>query len=249
MAFTVYPENSLPVIVFRGTDETLLGWKEDYNMSLDMPVAGQGMALLYLKQVTLRFTDDFILTGHSKGGNLAVYSAMSCSDSIRGRINAIYDFDGPHFRREVLEGTHYNEIKPVLYKFIPQSSVIGILLETEHKYTIIHSNARSGIIQHDPFLWEVEDSKFKLAKRLSGNSLRLNDRMKELVTILTDEQLTEFGAALFEVIGMEKFSTIDQILKNRTKAQVAREIYHNIAGFDEETRDLMKEVIYAFIMG
>ncbi len=248
MAFTVFPEDALPVILFRGTDETLLGWKEDYNMALNQPVAGQNLASLYLRQVALRLEGEFMIAGHSKGGNLAAYSAMDCSPELRERIHTIYDFDGPHFRPELLEKLDYEAIKPKLRKFIPQSSVVGILLETDHYYTVIKSNAYSGIQQHDPFMWVVAGSEFKRLSKVNKHSARLNEKMLELLMYLTIDQVYEFGRALFDLIGMDKIYTIDEYGKRNIK-DMAGSALQNISDIDVDTRKLMKEVVREFIKG
>ena len=248
MAFVAFPDDSLPVIVYRGTDETLLGWKEDYNMALNMPIVGQNLASLYLKQVALRLDGKFNIAGHSKGGNLAAYSAMDSSAELRERINIIYDFDGPHFRPELLEKLDYEAIKPKLHKFIPQSSVIGILLETDHYYTVIKSDAYSGIQQHDPFMWVVKGSSFKRLDKVNKHSIRLNEKMIELLWYLTIDQVYEFGRGLFEIVGLDKIYSIDEIEK-KSMGDIASAAIKNISDIDMDTRKLMREVIKEFIKG
>ncbi len=248
MAFVAFPEDSLPVIVYRGTDETLLGWKEDYNMALNMPIVGQNLASLYLKQVALRLDGQFNIAGHSKGGNLAAYSAMDCSDELRERINLVYDFDGPHFRPELLEKLAYEAIKPKLCKYIPQSSVIGILLETDHCYTVIKSDAYSGIQQHDPFMWVVDGASFKRLHKVKKHSIRLNEKMLELLCYLTIDQIYEFGRGLFELVGLDKIYSVDEISK-KSMGDLASSTIHNLSDVDADTRKLMKDVIKEFIKG
>ena len=123
-------------VVFRGTDESIVGWKEDLNLAFSEPVPGQRLSVSYLEQAAGTIEGSFYVGGHSKGGNLAVYASMNCSADVRERIERIYDHDGPGFRPEVRKKSAYAEIEGRIYKTVPRSSLVGMLLYTEENYKV-----------------------------------------------------------------------------------------------------------------
>ena len=145
---------------FRGTDNTLVGWKEDFNMAFTCPVPAQRSALAYLEAVAGEVSGPLLLGGHSKGGNLAVYAAAFCPPALEERILAAYNFDGPGFDESVLQTEGYRRVCHKVSTFVPQSSIVGMLLGHEEKYTIVHSG-QTGIMQHDLCSWNVRQSAFK----------------------------------------------------------------------------------------
>ncbi len=82
---------------------------------------------------------EFIMGGHSKGGNIAVYSAMECDSSIQSRIIKIYSHDGPGFKEDILKGGKYELIKDKIYKILPQSSIVGMLLHHQEDYVVVET--------------------------------------------------------------------------------------------------------------
>lgn len=240
-AFTVFPEGALPVVLFRGTDETILGWKEDYNMTSFIPVSGQVMASLYIKQVALRLAGDFAIAGHSKGGNLAVYSAMTVSEELQSRITDIYDFDGPHFRKELLEQYDIGRIEDRIHKYIPSASVVGILLETEHKYKIVSSYAKNGAFQHSPFRWDVIDGDFVYKKKMEKSSIRLNEGIMHALYSLEPEQVVMVGKILFDILYSSDAETTQDMLREKRKA--AFTMLRTMKDIEPQIKEELKEII------
>ncbi len=124
-------------VAYRGTDETLVGWKEDFNMAFLSPVPGQKFSVGYLNAVAERIQGPFYLGGHSKGGNLAVYAAMNCNPEIQERILKIFSMDGPGFRPEVMEACGYERIADRVVKILPHSSLVGMLFESDMRYKVV----------------------------------------------------------------------------------------------------------------
>lgn len=147
-AMTFHLPNNTDYIAFRGTDATIVGWKEDFNLSFTQDIPSQISALNYVN--LHQGKNKLILGGHSKGGNLASYAGLYTNK----KITAIYNHDGPEFLHPI---KNRNSI-PII-KTIPQSSIIGLLMEQGQKYHVIQSNATS-IMQHDPFTWMIEDGDF-----------------------------------------------------------------------------------------
>ncbi|WP_238552586.1 Mbeg1-like protein [Bifidobacterium merycicum] len=150
-------------VAFRGTDNSLVGWKEDFNMSVRCPVPSQSQAVEYYRSVDERASNPFAahpariaVGGHSKGGNLAVYTAMKTQSD---HISRIFSHDGPGFMREVTRSHAFHAIEPRVEKTVPESSVIGMLMSTVSRYTIVETNV-SGIMQHMGLNWRIENGEF-----------------------------------------------------------------------------------------
>ncbi len=150
------------VIVFRGTDDTLAGWKEDLDIFIRKGIPSYGYADEYLKKAAEKFDGNIILCGHSKGGNVALHAAIKCSKEIRARISGIYNFDGPGFHNSsVLNTAAYDEIKPVYHHFVPYGSMIGMMLAHDYDYTACANKMPIGLLQHDLGQWVLNGSELE----------------------------------------------------------------------------------------
>lgn len=175
-------------ITFRGTDQTIVGWREDCNMSYMMPVPSQKSAVEYVNQ-TVKNTlfHKYYLGGHSKGGNLAIYSAIYCDVKIQKKLVGIYSFDGPGFNRTVVNDPSYLRIKDRISAFVPVASVVGLLMEHEEAYTIVKSSENS-FLQHDAFSWIINGTIFDVAETLDEFSTKTSMIIK---TWLENTELEE----------------------------------------------------------
>ena len=187
-------------LAYSGTDDTLIGWKEDFNLSYMESVPAQRMALEYLLQMAAAHPGrPLMLGGHSKGGNLALYAALNAPKELAERITAVYSNDGPGFREHAYEGPAYRRLQSRIHSIVPQESIIGMLLEHPEDYKIVCSQQK-GILQHDAFSWQVMRNEFVPAVEKS-EELELNEQMlRGLVGSLTEEQLRDLTNALFEIL-------------------------------------------------
>lgn len=198
------------VICFRGTDNTLTGWREDLYMSFESPVPGQLMAVDYLTQVAAHFSGPIILTGHSKGGNLAAYAAVYAGEEIQRRILHVDCFDSPGLDRETFRSPGYARVSHTIRSYIPQGSVIGLLLDTEYPLTVVHSTA-SGLHQHDSFTWQTEDDGFRVLPRNTISS-RLTDRTLDTwLQQCTPEQRRRSVNAIFDLLEATNATTLAEM--------------------------------------
>lgn len=239
-AFTCFLENNLPVVIYRGTDENFVGWKEDFNMAFKKPVPGQHLAKLYLNQVGGLVFSDFILCGHSKGGNLAVYSSMNTYPDIRSRIKRIYSFDGPGFRPEILKSEDYDSISDKIEKYIPKSSVVGMLLEEHEDYLVVDSHS-IGVLQHNPFTWRVKDTSFVGKEGVYKGRQFMNESLNEWILALNEEQLELFGETLFHILEGCEMKNLVEIAQDWKKGinnmiRASKEV-------DADTRDKIYEIL------
>ena len=242
-AITCYPEGYMPVLVFRGTDENIVGWKEDFNMAFRRPVAGQRLSVLYMNQVGLRITGDFVVCGHSKGGNFSVYSSMNAMESIQEHIHTIYSFDGPGFRPEILKSENFSKIEDRVKKLIPHSSLVGMILENHENYKVVESSS-IGVLQHNPYTWLLNKDQFKWANDVLKGSKFMNQTMNEWILKLNDEELNTFITTLFEIIdGSEAKTTIEVTMDWKKSLPGIISATKNV---DDNTKEAIQKILYRF---
>ena len=206
------PDNTM-YISFRGTDSTLTGWKEDFNMAYTLPVPSQIEALNYVEKITKLIPRKFYLGGHSKGGNLAVYAGCNLNKELTRRVIKIYSHDGPGFLKEFLTTSNYESIKDKISKIVPSSSIVGMLLYTNEHYKIIKSSEK-GILGHDPFSWQVEGNKLIDLKKLSDGTAYTNKVINDFLSSLSKKEREIFIDSLFTVLQSTNLTTLDEISKN-----------------------------------
>lgn len=186
-------------IAFRGTDTSVVGWKEDFALSFQHEIPAQKAALEYVQETMLSFPGKFYIGGHSKGGNLAVYAAMNLPEAIQKRINAVYSFDGPGFLSEVYEKSNYENIHHIVCKVIPKSSIIGMILEEYADYRVIKSDAEL-YWQHNPYTWEVRENDFVYLDSEDLFSRLVKRSLDGLLEELTFEERRKIVDTVFQVI-------------------------------------------------
>ena len=187
------------IVAFRGTDTTIVGWKEDCFLALSEAVPAQLAAVEYLCANPALQQKRILLCGHSKGGNLAVYAACKSPREIAARIEEIYNFDGPGFPLSFIQGQDYIRMLPRIQTIIPKSSVVGLLLEHREKHQIVKS-AHVSVWQHLPVYWEVLGPAFLREKELSATSILLDKTLKEWLQKLNDEEKRQYIRMLFSLL-------------------------------------------------
>lgn len=213
-AVTFMPGDSTAYISFRGTDDTIVGWREDFNLSFLTETPGQKEAVKYINSVAGEKSCLLRIGGHSKGGNLAVYGAAFCDKSIRERIIAVYSNDGAGFNSETAESEEYISIIPRVKKIIPESSLVGILLSGKEKRSVVKSTAK-GIYQHHPYTWCVLGGDFVRAEGLSKESILMDETLSLWLGELSNEERRLFVSAVFDSLEASGASTFDELNKNK----------------------------------
>lgn len=198
-AITLWIQKNQKYISFRGTDSSLVGWKEDINMGFKKDVPSQKEAVKYLNSMAEKYKDNLIIGGHSKGGNLAVYSAVFCKDSVKNRIERVINADGPGFDKSVILTDNYKKILNKIQTYIPQSSIVGRLLEHEEEYQVVKS-IQKGIMQHDIYSWEIEPTKLIRIPTVTNNSEIFNGIVSDWLKNTTPEQRENFINMIYEII-------------------------------------------------
>lgn len=172
-AVTYLLDDETAYVAYRGTDTTFVGWKEDFNMAFIAPIPAQREGVTYLNYVGERLPHRLLVGGHSKGGNVAVYSSMECHISIQDRIIGVYTHDGLGFKDEVFSSENYLRIKDRIHKTIPQFSLVGMLLQHQEDYLVVESK-QFWFMQHDPFSWVVGKDDFKYAQGITEGAEHFN---------------------------------------------------------------------------
>ncbi len=184
-------------LVYSGTDDSLVGWKENFSMSYEDVTAAQSKAVDFIN----RYADErkkLLLCGHSKGGNLAVFAAMHCEQHIRDRIEFVYSFDGPGFRKEVLEQELFKAIKDRVRSIVPEDAVVGLLLYHPESMEVVRSE-RSGLAAHDATFWKVAGSRFVRGEGLSENAKLLDEIIDTWLESLSFSERKDAIAHVFGV--------------------------------------------------
>lgn len=232
-AETFLLDDDSAVIVFRGTDQSLVGWKEDFNMSFRQTVPSQLLAADYLREIFAEYTMPLRLCGHSKGGNLAVFAASRCSPMVRDTIVAVYNNDGPGFTDYLLGDPGYLFMVPRIHTHVPQSSVIGMLMEHEEPIHVIQSS-QIGLAQHDVFSWEVMGNKLIALPELTPESRFLNAAIKNWLQDMNMDERNQMVEALFSLLSSGNVEKTADILQPKNLKN-----YLRVFGSDETIRKVL----------
>lgn len=227
-------------LFYRGTDNTILGLKEDFNMSFMTVIPGQIKALEYLKTVMERYDGTFVLGGHSKGGNFALYASSFIDEESQKRIEAIYNYDGPGFEESLIETEGYRRICPLVSSFIPQTSIVGMMLEHEEKYTFVHSSG-SGVGQHNIYSWDVKRTSFVHLDGVDYSSRFIDGALKSWLKNLDREKRGEFIDAVYTVMEASGAETLKE-LRDKWFASGIK-IFKEYRSLPPETRKTMSEAM------
>lgn len=216
-AVTFLLNDGTAVVTYRGTDDTLIGWKEDINMCFLPVVPAQIKAVEYLNTVAEKYKGKLILTGHSKGGNLAVYAAVHSNAAVRERITSVYSNDGPGFGKNILDDPDYLEIRPRITNLVPQSSIVGMLLEHDENFTVVKSRQKTGLLQHNGLSWEILGNSFVHLKDVTPDSRKLDRTVNQWIRDMTPEQREEFAEAVYQLFSVDGAETLTDLVAARKK--------------------------------
>ena len=240
-AITVLMPDGTIYVSYRGTDNTIVGWKEDFNMSFKSHIASQISAKQYLEEIAKEYpSSKIIIGGHSKGGNIAVYAATFASKDVKDRIINVYNNDGPGFCEDVIETPEYQEILPRVHTYIPQSSIIGRLMNHKEKYTIVESVQR-GIMQHDLYSWQVLGKEFVTLKKLTNESEFIDKTIKDWLENVEPEKREQVIDAVFEILNTTEAQTMKELKANWfANAKTILGTYKNI---DNDTKEMVWQTV------
>lgn len=238
-AVTFLLDDGTAFLAFRGTDYSLVGWKEDFNMSFQDSVPAQREAAAYAAEAALRLPMLLRLGGHSKGGNLAVYAAAKAA--VQHRILEVYNLDGPGFTENMMNDTGYLAIVPKIQTYIPESSIIGMLLEQRDEYQVIKSR-QVGLLQHEPYSWEVQAGHFEYAEDISRVNRFADKAITSWIQDMTPEERGALVDAIYQVLSAGGASSVGQLLHPKNILSIFKTL-----GTNEETRKLLTGEMIDFL--
>lgn len=233
------PDGSI-FVAYRGTDDSIAGWKEDLLLGLTNGVPAQLSAAEYLRKAAMESDGDIRVGGHSKGGNLAVFASANAPKEVQDRILCIYSNDGPGFLADFIGCDGYNNISEKIVNLIPESSVVGILLERAGEQRVIASS-RKAVLQHDPFSWEVKIDRFKDRKSRTQFGEKSDAAIRQWINSMDVNEKKEFIDTLFTVIDATGAKTLTDLRTNPIKCAAGAQKALN--EMDKEKRDKFNAVI------
>ena len=243
-AMEIVLEDGTSYVSFRGTDDTIIGWKEDFNLSTGV-VPAQKRAIEYLQKIS-EHTDGMLrVGGHSKGGNLAIYGSVMCK-SAHEKILEIYSNDGPGFSREFQELPETKEMMPMIIRIIPEYSIIGPILEHEKEPVIVASSSK-GLLQHDGFSWEVQGPALVRRDSLNKTALRFIEILHKWIDGMDMEQKRLLIEDLFATLQASGYENLSEVQSGGLKSLAA--MVKRVEKFAPESRGMMQELLTAICGG
>ena len=225
---------------FRGTDDTINGWKEDLLMTFDEEVPSQTDALEYLDLVAANTKGDLFLGGHSKGGNLAIYAALFCKDEVAQRIKGVFSFDGPGLHKNIVKDIDKKIALPLITTYMPQSSFFGKMLSHKELQVTVNSNA-SGVLQHDIYSWEVVRKDFVLTSEDTAISRAFDQAFHDYLEKLSRSERKEVVDIIFDAVGECDVDKMEDLTKHFVGNLL--KVMKHMNKLDEEDGKLIKEAI------
>lgn len=236
----VLPDGRL-LVTIAGTDDTLLGWKEDLNLGCNVHIAGQFSAVKYLNEVLAAREGNFLICGYSKGGNLAVYAAAMCDAP--ERLERLYDYDGPGFPKTFLESEAFLNVSDRCLLIAPRYSAVSMMLENLPHYVVTRGTMR-GLFQHYCNRWEVEGNRFRREPDFSMESKRFHAQFMQLLsdTTVEERKLTiETAYALAKCTGARTLTDLWQ-----ERLSYLHTLTHAFQKLDKETRAIVTRLLRRF---
>ena len=243
-AVTFFLDPHTAYVAFRGTDNTIVGWKEDFQLSYMKETSGQRLAVDYLNRYFSSSDLTLYVGGHSKGGNFAIYASAFCDPSVRRQIRAVFANDAPGFLEEVSETASFQEIQNRIVTILPEESMIGRLLRTSRAQYIVKSSAK-GLGQHDLLSWQVLGNHLEEADQRSGVSLFVEDTLENWLDKIDDQQRRAFVEALFSFFESTGHDTFEEIRRNSFSSM--QKMLEVTKTMPKEERDQMVNILWQLV--
>lgn len=243
-AVTIHISDKELYISYIGTDSSIYGWKEDFNMAFMDSVPCQIEGKKYAEKIAELYQDKKIrIGGHSKGGNVAIYSAITLPREITKRIIKIYNYDGPGFNETIIKKYKSSSIIKKIETYFPQDSVIGRIMEHEEKCTVVFSTEK-GLYQHDIYSWQVLKDDLIKSENLTDTSEVINSTLNDWLANTTNEQRKIFFDGIFELFYATDANTFGEISNNLSKNMTT--ILKTYREIDEKDRKTINKMLRLF---
>ncbi|MDR0663002.1 MAG: DUF2974 domain-containing protein [Spirochaetaceae bacterium] len=233
----------LPAYVsFRGTDASIIGWKEDFNMILNEAIPAQIEAVSYLSAAAKEIRGKIITGGHSKGGNLAVYAASFCREAVQRRIKTVYSNDAPGFNKSVTASAMYKNIESIIDCYVPQGAVVGLLFEYVRHYKVVKSS-QAGLLQHDPFSWELTGKNMIYIPSVTKKSRFVNKTLMQWLESMDKETRAAFIETLFTIIDKANIKSLTDFTDNTLKNTAL--LIKSLGNVDNKSKKMLLSIFSA----
>ena len=243
-ALTVRLPDEQMFVAFRGTDDTLIGWREDFNLSHMEEIPSQRMAADYLNRLDMTQDTTLYVGGHSKGGNLAVWGSIHAKPEVRRRIARVYSNDGPGFSEGMVTSEAYQSLSDRIERILPEDSLVGLLLEHDGNHTVVKSN-RKGIYQHDGLSWEVRGPSFLRADSLSPKGIRNNTVVRERIDAMSREERKHFTRLMFNLLEATGAKTLTDLHKGGPKTLITMiKAFRDLTEEEQETASYLWDKLF-----
>ena len=240
-ALSFFISDDLAFIAYRGTDNTITGWREDFRMAFLTPVPAQKRAEEYLLETASDFGGRLILGGHSKGGNLALWAGLNAPDEICDRIEKIYNFDGPGFLDDIWESAGYERIADRISTVIPTGSVVGLLLKYDKNYRVTRSSAKKYLYQHDALTWNVLGCEFECDEDVAPDVKKTHERVGRWIYSMEPEKREAFVEGFFDILSSTNAKTLTALAESRS------DLVRAFSNIDPETKQALLTGIRFFV--
>ena len=242
------------VVSFSGTDDTLIGWKENFNMLFVSTTAGQASSCDYLNKVSRRWRHIYVC-GHSKGANLALYSTLHSNSHVQRKIEKTIGFDGPGLIEDIndIEGFERN-IKKVIF-YVPDTTIIGALFDHYEEVKVVKS-IEKGLYQHDLFSWEVLGNEFVYADERTEESIHIEQKIKKMISEIDEATRLRLVNEGYKILSSDTADTLTKLYGEKIRIikdylasdPSVQKAYKKI--FLEILRDkIMRDAIYENVKG
>ncbi len=230
-------------ITFRGTDNNLIGWKEDFNLAIMDEVPSQADAVEYFNEAASFNKGTLYVAGHSKGGNLAIYAAKNAKDKFKKRIKYVYDFDGPGFYQSFFTDESYKKIKDKIKTYVPGLSIVGALFWHDGPYTALQSSGR-GIYEHDPLNWQIIANHFDELPDVTEDSKSLHRAVNEWIVHISPSAKKTFIDTVFKLLLDTNAKTLMSLQNNMWENLY--KVLKGLKNLDKDTKELVNDVLKLF---
>ncbi|MCL2210876.1 MAG: DUF2974 domain-containing protein [Treponema sp.] len=239
-AVCIHISDGYTFVAFRGTDCSIVGWKEDFNMCFKDVIPSQIEAVKYLEKMAPMIRNRLRVGGHSKGGNLAIYASANCDNKIKKRIKNIYCNDAPGFNDNFLSSKNFKEIRNRIQFFVPQASIIGMFMDHGADTTVIKSN-EDGIMQHNLYSWEVTYNDLVRAERATVSSKFINNTLRGWLENIDNEKREQFIESLYHILSMANIQSTAEL--ETSWFSITGRVLKSLSSVEESKRKIIRETI------
>ena len=236
-AFTLEIDKQI-VVVFSGTDDTLVGWKENINMIYDYETPAQKEAVDYLEYIA-KTNDNIIVTGHSKGGNLAMFSYVYSNENTQNKVYKVYNFDGQGFAKELDDKQIESCNKIVTYS--GDTGIVGYLFNHYEKHILVECDSL-GLYQHDLFTWSIDIDHFSKASKRTEDSIYIEAKVKKMLENMDYTIREKFSNAIYNILLVTKTETLSELNANKFR------LIKSYLGTNKEDRKLLDKILRELLL-